>query len=240
MGDTTYGIAALKYCSRVMGDAIGQVLSLGVGVAISPVPIIAVVLMLSTQRGRANGPAFILGWVVGLSVVGAIVLLVSSGADASESGEPATWVSVLKLVIGLLLLLVAVREWRGRPRGDADVALPGWMRTIDRFTPQRSLAMGVALSAINPKNLLLTVGAAASIAHTGIGAGQQAIALAVFVLVGTLGPGLPVAIYFLMGERAARILDDLKNRMGHNNAAIIAVICLVIGAKLIGDGISAL
>jgi threonine/homoserine/homoserine lactone efflux protein len=223
-----------------MGDAIGQVLSFAVGVALSPVPIIAVVLMLGTPRARSNGPAFILGWLIGLAIVGTIVLLVSSGADASEAGEPATWVGVLKLVLGALLLLVAVKQWRGRPRGDADASLPGWMRTIDRFTPGRAGAMGVALSAINPKNLLLTVGAAAAIAHTGIGTGDQAIALAVFVLVATLGPGLPVAIYFLMGERATRMLDDLKEWMGHNNAAIVAVLCLVIGAKLIGDGISAL
>jgi threonine/homoserine/homoserine lactone efflux protein len=223
-----------------MGDAIGQVISLGVGVALSPVPIIAVVLMLATDRGRANGPAFILGWLIGLSVVGAIVLLVSSGSDASESGEPAQWVSVLKLVLGVLLLLIAVREFRSRPRGDVEATLPGWMRTIDRFTPQRSLALAVGLSAINPKNLILTIGAAAAIAQSGISAGQQAIALAVFVLIGTLGVGLPVAIYFLMGERATRILDNLKNWMGHNNAAIMAVLCLVIGAKLIGDGISGL
>ena len=223
-----------------MGDAIGQIVSLGVGVALSPVPIIAVVLMLSTRRGRANGPAFIGGWVIGLSVVGAVVLVVSSGADASESGEPASWVGVLKLVIGALLLLVAIRQWRGRPRGDAEAALPKWMQTIDRFTPQRALAMGVALSAINPKNLLLTIGAATAIAQTDVATGEQAVALAVFVLIGTLGPGLPVAIYFFMGERATRILDDLKNWMGHHNAAIMAVICLVIGAKLIGDGISAL
>ena len=217
-----------------MGDAIGQVLSLGVAVAISPAAIIAVILMLATPRGRANGPAFIAGWMIGLSVVGAIVLLLSSGADASESGQPAEWVSVLKLVLGVL------REWRGRPRGDVEATLPSWMRTIDRFTTQRSLALGVGLSAINPKNLVLTVGAAAAIAHTGIGAGQQAIALAVFVVIGTLGPALPVAIYFFMGERATRTLDDLKNRLGHNNAAIMGVICLVIGAKLIGDGISGL
>jgi threonine/homoserine/homoserine lactone efflux protein len=223
-----------------MGDAIGQVLSFAVGVALSPVPIIAVVLMLGTPRARSNGPAFILGWLVGLAVAGTIVLLVSSGADASESGEPANWVGVLKLVLGALLLLVALKQWRDRPRGDADASFPGWMRTIDRFTPGRAVAMGVALSAINPKNLLLTVGAAAAIAHTGIGTGDQAVALAVFVLVATLGPALPVAIYFLMGERATRILDDLKEWMGHNNAAIMAVLCLILGAKLIGDGISAL
>ena len=66
-----------------MGEAIGQVLSLGVGVALSPVAIIAVVLMLGTPRARANGPAFVLGWVVGLAIVGTLVLIAAGGADAS-------------------------------------------------------------------------------------------------------------------------------------------------------------
>ena len=223
-----------------MGDAIGQVLPFAVVVALSPIPIIGVVLMLGTPRARSNGPAFILGWLLGLTVVGAIVLAVASGANASESGQPASWVGVLKLVLGVVLLLLAVKQWRGRPRGDADAALPGWMRAIDHFTPGRALAMGVALSAINPKNLVLTIGAAAAIAQTGISTGDKAIALAVFVVIATLGPGIPVAIYFFIGERATRMLDELKNWMGQNNATIMAVILLVIGAKLLGDGISAL
>jgi threonine/homoserine/homoserine lactone efflux protein len=223
-----------------VAEAIGQILTLGVGVALSPIPIIAVVLMLGTPRGRANGPAFVLGWVIGLAVVGAIVLAVAGGAGANEDAEPATWVDVVKIAVGVLLVLVAVRQWRGRPRRDAEAELPGWMRTIDTFTPTRSLAIAAGLSGINPKNLLLTVGAATAIAQTDISTGEQAIALAVFILVGTLGPGIPVAIYFVLGDRARRLLDDLKTRMAANNAAIMAVLCLVIGVKLIGDGISGL
>jgi threonine/homoserine/homoserine lactone efflux protein len=223
-----------------MADAIGQVLSLAVGVAISPVPIMAVVLMLATPRGRVNGPAFLGGWLIGLAAVGTIVLLVSGGADASDGDEPATWVSWLKIVLGLLLLGVAVRQWRGRPAAGEEGTLPGWMRTIDTFTPTRALAMGVALSAINPKNLLLTVGAAAAIAQTGAPTGSQAVALAVFVAVGTLGPGIPVGISVVMGDRARPILEDLKAWMGGHNAAIMSVLCLVIAAKLAGDGISGL
>jgi threonine/homoserine/homoserine lactone efflux protein len=223
-----------------VGDAIGQVLSFGVGVALSPVPIIAVVLMLGTPRARANGPAFIVGWVVGLAVVGTVVLLVASGADASEDGEPATWVAIVKLVLGVLLVLVAIGQWRGRPREGDDAALPKWMQTIDTFAPGKALAMGALLSAANPKNLILTLGAASAIAQTGIGTGEQAIALAVFVVIGTLGPGLPVAIYFALGARAEHVLDELKQWMAGHNAAIMAVLCLVIGAKLVGDGISRL
>jgi threonine/homoserine/homoserine lactone efflux protein len=223
-----------------MGDAVGQVLSFGIGVAVSPVPIIAVVLMLGTPRARRNGPAFVLGWIVGLAVVGGIVVVAAGGAGASEDAGPATWVSVLKLVLGLLLVLLALKQWRSRPRGDEVAELPKWMRTIDQFTPVRALIMGIALSGLNPKNLLLTLGAGAAIAQTGANGGAEVAALAVFVVLGTLGPGLPVGLYFALGDRATRILDDMKTWMGANNTAIMAVLCLVIGAKLLGDGISGL
>src|SRR5450755_3664250 len=118
-----------------MGQAIGQVLSFGVGVALSPVPIIAVVLMLATPRGRVNGPAFLVGWVVGLAVAGTILLLLASGASASNSGAPADWVSIVQLGLGVLLLQLLVRQWQGRPRGDDEPPLPKWMKTIDTFTP---------------------------------------------------------------------------------------------------------
>jgi threonine/homoserine/homoserine lactone efflux protein len=137
-------------------------------------------------------------------------------------------------------LFVAVRQWRGRPQDGDEAKLPSWMRKVDHFTAGRSIAVAAVLAGINPKNLLLTVGAAAAIAETGIDTGQQAIALAVFVFVATLGPGAAVAIYFLLGPRAKRILDEMKLWMAAHNAAIMAVICLVIGAKLIGDGISGL
>ena len=223
-----------------MGEAIGQVLSFGVGVAVSPVPIIAVVLMLATPRGRVNGPAFLAGWVVGLSVVGTVVLLAASGGDASEAGAPADWVGVLELVLGVLLLGLAVKQWRGRPRGDQVPELPGWMKTVDTFTPTRSAGIAVALSAVNPKNLILTVGAAAAIAQTGAATGDQAVALAVFVVLGTLGVGVPVAISVFMGERSTRLLGELHDWMTRENATIMAVLCLVIGAKLIGDAITGL
>jgi hypothetical protein len=38
-----------------VGDAIGQILAFAVVIALSPVPIIAIVLMLGTPRARANG-----------------------------------------------------------------------------------------------------------------------------------------------------------------------------------------
>ena len=223
-----------------MGKAIGDTLPMAIGVAISPVPIIAIVLMLGTPRARSTGPAFAVGWLVGLAVVGVVVLLLASGNATDEDGGPATWTSALELVFGLLLLLIAVRTWRTRPAPGAEAQTPKWMQAIDTFTAGKALGAGALLSGINPKNLALTLAAATAIAQTEIPGGEQAIALAVFVAVGSLTILAPVAIYFTMGARAKKILDGLKNWMAAHNAAIMTVLLLVLGAKLVGDAIAGL
>jgi Sap, sulfolipid-1-addressing protein len=223
-----------------MGKAIGGSLPLAVGVALSPIPIIAVVLMLTSRKARVNGPVFVLGWLAGLGIVGAVVLALAGPAGASQSGSPATWVSWVKIVLGVLLLLVAVRQFQGRPHGDEQPQMPKWMATIDETKPVAAIGLAVVLSAANPKNLLLAVGGAAAIAQTGIPGGQQAIAYLVFALIGTLGVGIPVVLYFAMGARSEKLLAGLKDWMSAHNAVIMSVLCLIIAAKLIGDGISGL
>jgi formate-dependent nitrite reductase membrane component NrfD len=96
------------------------------------------------------------------------------------------------------------------------------------------------LGGVRPKNLLLAVGGAAAIAQTGIAAGQQAIAYAVFTVIATLGVAAPVVIYFAMGTRSGELLGRLKGWMRRNNAVILAVVLVVIGVTLIGDGIGGL
>ena len=140
-----------------MRQAIGRILPLAVGVAISSVPIIAVILMLVSRRARVNGPAFIVGWLVGwlagLALIGVIVLRIVKPTAASENGQPATWVSVLELVLGILLLLVALKQWRSRPHGDEEPAPPKWMGAIDAFSPAKALAAGAVLAGRRiPKN----------------------------------------------------------------------------------------
>src|SRR6478752_8679048 len=221
-----------------MGDAIGQVLPFAVGVAISPVPIIAVILMLVTEHARVNGPAFIVGWIVGLSIIGVIVIGLA-GAGGDSSGPP-TWLLWLQAVLGVLLLVVAARQYRARPQ-DGDVApTPKWMGAIDSFTPAKALGAGVLLSALNPKNLLLAVGAAATIEQTGASTGDEAIAYLVFALIASIGVATPVVLFFVLGDRAPALLDRMKTWMAQNNAVIMAVLCAVIGVKLIGQALSGL
>lgn len=222
----------------MLGEVIGEVLPSAVGVALSPVPIVAVILMLGTPRARTNGTAFAVGWVAGLTGVGVIVLLVAGGAASSDGTS--TTVDVIVLLFGLLLLAVAVEQWRGRPRQGETAEMPRWMDAVDHFTPVRSLGLGVLLSGVNPKNLALTVAAAASLAQSGVSAGGDAVGLTVFVVIGSLTVVGPVVATLLLGDRVARPLADVKEFMAANNAVIMAVVCLVLAAKLIGTGIGGL
>lgn len=223
-----------------MGQAIGEMLPMAVGVAISPLPIIAVVLMLVSARGRTNGPAFLAGWLVGVLGAGAILLAVAGGTDATDDGQPAGWVSWLELLLGLALVRMAAKQWRGRPHGDEEPVTPKWMGALDAFTPVKAAGAGVVLSALNPKNLLLIVAGMAAITQTGASAGEEVVALIVFAVIAAVGVATPVVIYLAMGDRAPELLDRLKTWLARSNGVIMAVLLLVIGVKLIGTAISGL
>jgi threonine/homoserine/homoserine lactone efflux protein len=180
------------------------------------------------------------GWVAGVAGMGALLLLVAGAVGGQDDGQPAEWVSWLKLVLGAALLVLALKQWRGRPRAGVEPETPRWMDALDDFTPVKAAGTGVVLSALNPKNLILIVAGMAAIAQTGIPAGEQAIALAVFTLIASLGAAVPVIVSFALGERSAEPLGRLKAWMAHNSAVIMTVLLVVIGAKLIGDAIAGL
>jgi hypothetical protein len=221
-----------------VGEAIGAMLPLAVALAIGPMPIVATVVMLVGAQARTTVPAYVLAWVAGVALVGAVVLLIAGPSGASDHGEPATWLSVGKLAIGVALGYFAVRQWSGRPVGDDEVPTPGWMATIDGLTPVKAAGLGLAFSIINPKNVLFGVGAAATDAQTGISAGRQALVWAIFTVIASAGVVSPVIVYLAVGERAPQLLDRMKVWMIRNNSVVMAVLFVIVGAVLIGDAIS--
>jgi hypothetical protein len=223
-----------------MGPAISDILPLAVGVMISPIPIIAVILMLFSPRARANGLSFLVGWIAGLAVVSAIVYVIADGADVATDSSAADTTSTVKVVLGVVLILMALRRWRSRPAPGEAAPMPKWMAAIDSVTPVKAVGLGVLLSAINPKNLILTVGAAAGVAQAGVSTGDAVVALVVFVLIGSLSILVPVLAYVFTGERARTMLDGWKAWLQAHNAAVMTVLLLVVGVVLLAKGLGLL
>ncbi|HWV76048.1 MAG TPA: GAP family protein, partial [Isoptericola sp.] len=177
-----------------MGAAIGQSLPVAVGVLISPLPIVAVVLMLVSRRAKANAAAFLIGWFVAVLVVVGLVAVLAGSAVPDDEGTP-LWAAIVKIVLGLGLLLLAVKQWRGRPREGVAPETPKWMAAIDQFTPGKALGLAVLLSAVNPKNLLLVVSGGAAIAAAAPGdTDAQVVAAVVFALIASAGVVTPLVI----------------------------------------------
>ena len=222
-----------------MGQGISAVLTFAIGVAISPVPIIAVILMLFSQKARVNGPAFLVGWVVALAVVSAVVYVAShDGNVAATSSTASDSVSWGTIALGVVLLALARRNWRKRPAPGEEATMPKWLATVESVSPVKALGLGVALAAVNPKNLILTAGAAASLAQVpGLSTTDAVVAIAVFVVIASLTIAGPVVYALVGGARAKSTLDSARTWLTAHNAAVMGVLFLVFGVDLIAKGL---
>ncbi|MCY7417085.1 MAG: GAP family protein [Chloroflexi bacterium] len=222
-----------------MGSVIGDILPFAIGVAISPVPIIAVILMLFSARAGTNGLAFLGGWVVGLLAVSIIVLAVS-GASGVGSGTRPLWFALVKLVLGVLLLLLGWEKLKTRPPAGTAAPMPKWLQAVDQMTPGKAFGMGALLSGVNPKNLILAVGAALVVAPARLSVTDAGVAVLVFVIIGSASIAVPVLYYRLGGAPAKARLTQAKGWLGENNSTVMAVLLLIFGVVLIGKGIGGL
>lgn len=218
-----------------MGSVIGDLLPLAVGVAISPIPIVAVVLMLLSRNARVTGPGFAVGWVAGIFAVTAIVAAIagSLGSGSGGGGSAGAWI---KIVLGIALLVLAFTQWRSR----ADTETPEWMRAIDEFTFGKAAGLAAMLSAVNPKNLLLCVSAGITIGTGGLAFGGDIVALLVFTVLAGVSVLLPVLGYLLAAERISDPLAATKNWLQVNNHLVMAIVLATMGAVVLGKGIGGL
>jgi hypothetical protein len=223
-----------------MGSAIARSAPLAIGIALSPIPIIAVLLILTSRRARVNGPVFVAGWLAGLGAVGVIILSLASRSPGESPGGGASWLSWAEIVLAVLLLVVAAWQFRSRPRRGGPPPVPAWMSSVDKANPPAALGLGAVLSGVNPKNLILAAAGGTAIIRAGIPGSQQAIAYAVFVVISTLSVGILVALFLTLGERSVQFLSRVKDWMTRHGAMITIVLCLAIAAKLVSDAASAL
>ncbi len=218
---------------------IGEILPLALVVTISPLNIIPAILLLFTGRPLANALSFLVGFIGGVAIVLGLLIVVGGAIALSPGSGHSSWAGILKLILGVYLLIAAVRKFRGRPRPGEEGSLPNWMSGISGYTPGRSLGAGAVLGACNPKNVVVALATAAAIAAGGLSAGQQVAASAAYVFVAVLGVAAPILVMILLGDKAPDVLEDWNVWLRHNNATVMSVLFVIFGVVLIGQGVAA-
>lgn len=212
---------------------------LPIAIAISPIPIVAVILMLLSERGATNATAFLGGWTLALLFTAggaaALDLGLAHGGDAPPAG-----LTVARLTLATILLGVAVRRWRGRPRAGDEPRVPAWLATVRSIGARGAAALGFALIALNPKDGLLSLLAGSRLSDATLATPQAAGTLAIFAVLASSTIVLPLCAVAARGERADPILERGRAGLERHGSAVTAVIALAFGVMVALNALLAL
>jgi hypothetical protein len=217
-----------------MIDALKDALPLAIGLAFSPFPLIAIIILLMTPKAKSNSLWFLLGWVLGIYFIGLLVFMIP-GLE-SDGQTPTVFSGIIRVIIGLTLLIFAFKTWLKRPKPGNKIVTPKLFMTIDSFGLKKSMLTGFLFSAANVKNIALSAAGSARINQSLPGDDQAYVALALFALLGSLVLMFPVMIYVIAGTRIEPTFLVWKKWLIKNNKILLVIILGFIAFILIKAG----
>ncbi len=222
-------------------DVISGVIAPALGVALNPFPIIAIILVLASEQAKSGGLALLAGWSGGICVaVGLLVLIANLGGLGPNEESTPRWLSLLKLAVGILLLVLAARKWMGRPRAGDEAELPSWLAAIPEQSPAQLMRFGALLGGVNPKNLMFSLIASASIAGSGASVAGEIALWLIYIVVASATVLIPVGWYLLAPASAIPVLEKVRGWLVRHNVTILAAMLLIIGLLQVANGIDGL
>jgi len=221
--------------SSAIRAVLTDVLPLAVAIALSPLPVIAIVLMLLSEEGRVNAAALLAGWALTIFAIAGLVVV--AGIDASAHAP--RWVAAAEIAGGAALVGVAAVAWARRAHGGAEWGAR-WLGLVDRIRPPAAFGLAVALGAFSVKDAALALDAGSHIEHAALSASQQVVVLVVFALVASVAVALPLAVDLVAGERAAPLLRRWHRWLERHSRTAAGALLGVLGIVLIANGAAAL
>jgi hypothetical protein len=191
---------------------------------------------MSRQPIRA-GLSFATGWIGALAIAtGLVVALTDLAADDGEAARDG--VDLVKLAIGVLFAVLAVRYWRKRPRPGETPPRPAIVDKITTLSGPALVLTGAGAALANLKNLPLVIGAGSQIGGSGLTVGQEVGATAFFVIAASLTVLVPLLTVVIAGaERSAPTLRTLEEWLLSNLNTILVVLLAVLATVMIGQGL---
>jgi threonine/homoserine/homoserine lactone efflux protein len=217
----------------------GQLLPLALTIALSPLPLAALLLMLLAPGGFRAAAGFSIGWFLGVLLSATLLALLSSLLPHDRGAGSSLLQVVVPLLLGSALIVLGIVQWHDRPSRGADVPLPRWLSALDRLTPGRATIIGVGYAAFRPKNLVMAAAAGVVILGAHADPTEIVISVAVFTALASITMLGPVFAYAFGGQAVRGRLERLREWLVRNMPLITVVTVLVLGAFLVLAGLAA-
>jgi uncharacterized membrane protein len=202
-----------------------------------PATLLASILALViSDRPLRTGSWFYVGGLGVTLLVGVVAAFVLGNAAASHGSTPKTWVSVITLVAGLLVLVYSVRLFRGPGDSEQMARISERMSKVASAPAPAIVAAGAALA--NPGIFMLL--AAKSISQLDPSTAQYLLDWALFALVALIPLGAALAMLLIAPDLTKPRLLIVRGWVERHARTIVAIVLIGLSISLLRDGISGL
>ena len=202
---------------------------IGLTISLEPIPLTTFIVVLASKNGVRKGAAFLFGWLASLAIVIALTIVATGNKPPKTNSAPSLAALAFKIWAGVVLLLIALRQYRRLGKPKPPKKTPKWQTGVDNM----SLWFALALGPLTQPWGLVAVGIA-TITEAKLSSWQDYIAIVLFCLVST-STYLVMEVY--AGFRPARtqaLLAQIRNWIESHRDQVIIVGSIVLGFYLIG------
>ncbi|MDC9722217.1 MAG: GAP family protein [Urechidicola sp.] len=218
-----------------MFEALLKSFPMAMGITLSPGPILAIVLLLMTNKAKINGPLFFLGWFIGIQIIASSILFMP-GVIADHGGM-SDHTGTTKIILGFILLVSIFPVYLKKKKEGGKAKIPTVFNKLDKFGPMKIFIIGFVFSAVSIKNIALSASGAAHIHTTSlIDYFETLLAVFYFSIMASLTIIIPILLYFASPEKSAIGLQKLRNWLIKHHWNLVMTMLLAAGVLLIGIG----
>ncbi len=205
---------------------------IGLAITLEPIPLTTFIIVLSSKGGVRKGAAFVFGWLLSLAIVIAATVLVTGNKPPKPNTAPSLAALAAKILIGVALVLIAVRQRRKMGQPKKPKKTPKWQTGIDNMSPWYA----IGLAALTQPWGLVAAGVA-TIVGAKVSSVASALALLLFCLIAT-STFLAMELYAgFRPEAAQAFLARTRAWIDGHTDQVIIIVSLVLGFWLIGNSI---
>jgi threonine/homoserine/homoserine lactone efflux protein len=205
---------------------------IGLAITLEPIPLTAFIIILASERGSRKGAAFVFGWIVSLGIVVAVTVIATGNSPPKSNTAPSLASLAVKIALGVVLLLIALRQYRRMGKPKKPKKPPKWQASVDSMSPWYAMA----LAPLTQPWGLIAVGAA-TVVQAKLSAWEDYLTLIYFCVVATAVYLVMVIYAAVRPDETQAFLSRLRTWIETHTDQLIVWASLVVGLWLIGKSV---